>query len=216
MGSVFGLSNVQKIRVLVDDELSFKQQISKVVSSSFITIRLLARIKHFFEREQLQTLVSSLIFSVLDYCNVLYYGLSSDLVNKLQRVQNSAARLVFKTNGFDRKSSDEMFNELHWLKIRERIVFKVLLIVYKCVNNPAPEELCDMFEFVNSDRTKKLKTPRCEGKFGDRALSICGSKLWNSLPISLRLETSTEDFKKSLKTFLFTKSKEFYDIVYMK
>ena len=138
----------KNLGVLLDDELSFRFQVDKVVSSSFNTIRLLSRIKHFLNTKQLNTLVCSLIFSKLDYCNVLYYGLNSNVIQKLQRVQNSAARLVLKVNQYDRRKSDEMFHELHWLKIRERIIFKVLLIVHKCVNKDAPEELCDLFQFV--------------------------------------------------------------------
>ena len=210
------VQSAKNLGVLLDEELSFECQINKVVSSCFSTIRLLSRIKHFFDTEQLKTLVCSLIFSILDYCNVLYYGVNSVLIKKLQRVQNSAARLVCKVNRFDHRHSDDMFFELHWLKIRERIVFKILLIIHKCVNNVAPEELCDLVEFVKSDRTRRLKTPRCNGQFGERALSICGPKLWNALPLSLRLETCTDDFKKSLKTFLFTNAERFYDVAYMK
>ena len=210
------MSCAKNLGVLLDDELSFKFQVDKVVSSCFITIRLLARIKQFLEMEQLETLVNSLILSRLDYCNVLYYGLNSDVIQKLQRVQNSAARLVFKINGFDHRNSDELFHDLHWLKIRERIAYKILMIVHKCVNKVAPEQLIDMFQFVSSDRTRRLKTPRREGLYGSRALSVCGPKLWNALPRSLRLETSTDDFKKSLKTFLFSNAKEFYDSVNMK
>ena len=145
------VQSAKNLGVLLDEELSFECQINKVVSSCFSTIRLLSRIKHFFDTEQLKTLVCSLIFSILDYCNVLYYGVNSVLIKKLQRVQNSAARLVCKVNRFDHRHSDEMFFELHWLKIRERIVFKILLIIHKCVNNVAPEELCDMVEFVKRD-----------------------------------------------------------------
>ena len=206
----------KNLGVLLDDELSFRFQVDKVVSSSFNTIRLLSRIKHFLNTKQLNTLVCSLIFSKLDYCNVLYYGLNANVIQKLQRVQNSAARLVLKVNQYDRRNSDEMFHELHWLKIRERIIFKVLLIVHKCVNKDAPEELCDLFQFVQSDRTRKLMSPRCEGQYGDRALQICGPKLWNALPLSLRLKKSTDEFKRSLKTFLFSKVKEFYEVVNMK
>ena len=123
---------------------------------------------------------------------------------------------MFKVNRFDHRKSDEMFHELHWLKIRERIVYKILLIIHKCVNKVAPEELCDMVDFVHSDRTRRLKTPLCDGPFGERALSVCGPKLWNALPLSLREESCTDDFKKSLKTFLFTNAERFYNVVYMK
>ena len=86
-----------------------------------------------------------MVLSILDYCNVMYYGLNKELIQKMQRVQNSAARLVMKVNRFDKVDMDEIFKELHWLRIRERIVYKVLLIVHKCVHNLAPSELCKLF-----------------------------------------------------------------------
>ena len=206
----------KNLGVLFDNELTFEAQINKVVTACFCTIRLLSRIKYFLSSEQLNTLVCSLIFSTLDYCNALYYGLKVETVEKLQRVQNTAARLVLKVNRFDHISTDEMFKKLHWLKIKERIVYKILLIVHKCVNGLAPEELSDMFQPVKSDRTRKLNVKYCNGSMGERAISVSGPKLWNALPQEIREETCTEDFKKRLKTFLFKDADRFYDSVYCK
>ena len=192
-------------------------QVNKVFSLYFSTIRLLSRVKYFLSSEQLNTLVCSLIFSKMDYCNVLYYGLNNDIINKMQRIQNAAAWLVMKVNGYDKIDLNELFESLHWLKkIRERIVYKVLLIVHKSVHNMAPVELCRLFRCVQSDRTKKLDVQICQGSIGARAISVCGPKLWNALTKGMRVETSTDEFKKSLKTFLFSDVESFYEIVYRK
>ena len=206
----------KNLGVLFDAELTLEAQVNKVVSSCFSTIRLLSRVKFFLESEQLNTLVCSLIFSIMDYCNALYFGLKSETIDKLQRVQNSAARLVMKVNRFDRVHMNDIFEKLHWLRVRERIVYKVLLIVHKSVNKTAPVELTEMFRFVQSDRTRKLVINTYNGMMGQRAISVCGPKLWNALPKDLRLETNTEEFKKRLKTFLFKNIDKFYDIVYIK
>ena len=113
-------------------------QIQKVVTNCYSTVRHLSRIKYFLTTEHLNLLVCSLVLNLMDYCNSLYYGLSSELIGRLQSVQNSAARLVCKVNCFDRVSSEELFHRLHWLKIRERVAYKVLLIVFKCVTGHAP------------------------------------------------------------------------------
>ena len=94
--------------------------INKVVSSCFYTIRSLSRIKAFLNESLSKTLVCTLVFSKLDYCNILYYGLNSQSLKKLQAVQNSAVRLVNKVGRFDRLRVTDLFNKLHWLKIRER------------------------------------------------------------------------------------------------
>ena len=90
------------------------------------------------------------------------------------------------------------------------------MIVHKSVNQAAPAELTEMFRFVQSDRTRKLVVNTYEGVMGKRAISVCGPKLWNALPKDLRLENSTDEFKKRLKTFLFKNIDKFYDIVYIK
>ena len=203
----------KNLGVLIDSTLTFDSQVQKVVSICFNTLRQLARIKHFLNNEQLQQLVCSLVLQRIDYCNILYYGLKSETINKLQSVQNSAARLVCKVNRYDRVGTDELFLKLHWLKVKERITFKMLVTVHKCVNRRAPVALMSMLGYSSSDRTKKLESQKCNGKMGDRAFSVAGPRLWNALPLELRLQKDVEDFKKMLKTYLFKNSYSFYEIV---
>ena len=68
------------------------------------------------------------------------------------------------------------------------------------MNNVAPIEISELFRLVKSSRTKKLDVLSCLGGMGERAISVCGPKLWNGLPHGLREETRTDEFKKMLKT----------------
>ena len=138
----------------------------------------------------------------MDYCNALFYGIQSDLLNKLQSVQNSAARLVKGNNKF-KGSTAEFIRKCHWLRVRERIVFKICLLVHKCIHGSAPDCLKEMLTFSGSDRTMKLVQPKYKGNFGSRCFARIAPKLWNLLPLKIRMETDTLDFKKGLKTFLF-------------
>ena len=200
----------------IDSNPNMNVQVKKVVTSCFSTIRLLSRIKHFLIMEQLQQLVCSLVLSVIDYCNILYYGMSNENLKRLQSVQNSAARLACKVNSYDGVRSDELFRKLHWLRVRERITYKVLVIVHKCVYGNAPVDLKDLVRFSQSNRTKKLEVQQCLGEMGNRAFSVCGPRLWNCLPTELRLNGNLEDFKKELKTYLFKDGERFYELVHMK
>ena len=78
-------------------------------------------------------------------------------MQKLQRLQNCAARLACKVNHFDKVRSEELLKKLHWLKIREKVVYKVLLTVHKCVYGEAPLDLKDMIILSRSNRTKKVE-----------------------------------------------------------
>ena len=188
--------------MIIDDELSFKEHIGKVVTSCFVVIRKLSKIKDFLTYEQLRTAVSAFIFSVLDYCNSLFYGLEANLIDKLQSVQNAAARLVKGRNGF-KGSTSEFIRKCHWLRVRERIVFKICLLVHKCLHGKAPNCLKEMLKYTGSSRTMKLEQPAYKGSFGSRCFRRVGPKVWNLLPLKIRLEKDTAEFKKQLKTFLF-------------
>ena len=127
------VSNAKNLGVWLDENLDFKTHIQKVVSSCFMVLRKISRIKSFLPRECLNTVVCSLVLTKLDNCNALYYKINGNELNKLQSVQNAAVRLVGGKSKYDRASISPLFEELHWLKIRERIVFKLCLIVHECV-----------------------------------------------------------------------------------
>ena len=203
------VDSAKNLGVLLDNELSFTKQVNKIVKNCYHTIRKLSRIKSLLTHEHLCTLVCSLVFSQLDYCNSLYYGIDSTSLKKLQSVQNCAARLVIKSNiGY--QLADSLFVKLHWLKIRERVYFKMLLIVHKCLLHKGPSSLCNMIMYSSSERTLKLNETRSNSSYGDRAFSHCGPKLWNLLPPSIREEADTNIFKKQLKSFLITKGEQFH------
>ncbi len=189
----------KNLGVNLDNELTVDSHINKVVRSCFMMIRKLSSIKPFLSIMQLKSLVCTKIFLLLDYCNSLYYGLNSATIMKLQRVQNAAARLIRSKGSM---SLDDVFIKCHWLRVRERILFKLLLTVHKCLNHRAPESLCELLEYGESDRTQKLQERKSKSKYGDRAFSHAGPKVWNHLPKDIRAQDNTDKFKKMLKTYL--------------
>ena len=155
--------------------------------------------------------MQAFVISRLDYCNSLFYGLPSTQLRKLQAVQNAAARLICNTPRFDHITP--VLYDLHWLPIKSRIDFKILLITYKALNNQAPTYIKELLSIkkptsynlrshsdpclLERPRLKTLKT------LGDRSFSLAAPTLWNALPKVIRIASSTATFKKLLKTFLF-------------
>ena len=95
--------------------------------------------KGYLSITQVRILVQAVILSKLDYCNALYFGCNSSVIKQLQVIQNRACRIIFgmsKTQSVDLK-----LKELHWLKVNERIEFKIMLLVFKSVNGLAPKYL---------------------------------------------------------------------------
>ena len=136
------------------------------------------------------------------------------LFDKLQRVQNNAARVVMHLKKYD--SVTDSLIQLHWLPVKARVNFKIILQVFKALNGMAPQYICDMIERVKVNRynlrincSMNLVVPRSFNHYNDRAFAVCGPKLWNSLPDDIKFTTELQTFKTKLKTFLF---KQFYQL----
>ena len=118
------------------------EQISSVVKCVHFHLRNISRIQRFIDRDTCKLVVQTLVFSIIDYGNALLLG-ATDF--DLTRLQNRAARLIFLV-GRD-TSSAPLLRRLHWLPIRKRIEFKILVIIYKCVNSQAPDYLSNLISF---------------------------------------------------------------------
>ena len=149
------------------------------------------------------------VFSHIDYCNSLLNGLPAYQLNRIQKILNGAARIIFKLP--KRSHISSFLKSLHWLPVRERIEFKIILQVFKCLKGQAPMYLCKLINTKQSHyrlRSTKLHIPWIKHTtLGERAFAYKGPWLWNSLPQNLKdTDLSVSAFKSKLKTFLFTKA----------
>ena len=185
-GSYIPISmQVYNLGVILDSELTFSPQVSSVVSQGYQLIRNIAPIRKFLSVEHVRTLVNSIIVAKVDNGNALLYGISSYNTNRLQKFQNSCARLIYGKRKHDHVSG--LLRELHWLPAEARTYFKLLCYVYKCIHDLAPSYLSDLI-IVKRDHDLSLNVPRCSTMIGDRAFSSAGPRLWNALPVELRLK----------------------------
>ena len=154
-------------------------------------------------------------------------GASKHLNNKLQRIQNIAARLVYKLTKYSHVTP--LLINLHWLPVEYHIRYKILLFTFKAIHQSAPHYINNMFikkstryrsqlssitrniELVNGNVSGEiafddiyLAVPRTKSAtFKQRSLIVSGPQLWNSLPTVIKLENSMDGFKRKIKTHLF-------------
>ena len=131
--------SVRNLGVIFDHDFKFNKQISSVVKTSFFQLRTIAKVKSFLPPKQLEMVIHAFISSRIDYCNALYFGIDQVALKRLQLVQNAAARLLSGTK--KREHITPVLASLHWLPVKFRIDFKVLLFVFKTCHSLSPSYL---------------------------------------------------------------------------
>ena len=156
----------------------------------------------------LLSIYNSLVQPHFDYCSSVWGSCSKSLSQKLQKLQNRAARVITFSN-YDR-NTDGLLRMVNWVKLdRQRLVNKSIMM-YKIVNNMVPEYLSSHFvlrsdtltyNLRDSDGTLAIPQPRTN--YCKRSLSYSGVVLWNSLPLNIRQSLSLNEFKSKLKNYDF-------------
>ena len=209
-------TEVTCLGVTFDNELTFSKHVTSVVRRCFYHLRQLRTVRKSLTTEAAKTVVHALIASRIDYCNSVFYRISAANLQALQSVLNASARLVMRKRKFDHVTST-LHDDLHWLPVRQQIIYKICIIVYKCIHGTAPSyltELCTpvaastgrrhLRSAAHSDllvpKTRTIGLPRPT----DHAVLQSLDRVWNDLPPTLRVSPGTlRHFQGALKTILF-------------
>ena len=205
---------LKSLGVTLDQNLSFDQHVQNTVKASNFHIRALRHIRPHLDKTVANTVACSIVTSRLDYCNSLLYNTSAANIKKLQRVQNSLARVVAGTKRRDHISP--VLQELHWLPIEQRIKYKIALITHRAFHEQQPPYLAEIAVKHQPSRNLRSGTQNRLAKpkeiftsLGSQSFTHAAETEWNKLPDELRKTESTISFKKKLKTTLF---KEIYSL----
>ena len=180
-------------------------------SIAYYHLSRIAKIRHSLTTSVCKSLIHGLVTSRLDYGNAMLFGIADRLLHRLEMVQRSAARVVMQIRRGDRQSMTTILQRLHWLPVKKRIEFKILVLVHKAIYEGQPVYLASLLNQHTPKRCLRsssgllLDVPRVNlERFGRRAFACAGPTLWNNLPISLRVNGNHTQFKKLLKTYLFS------------
>jgi len=188
-----------------------RTHVPRTVSCCFATLRQLRTIRRSVPLPVFQLLVVALVLSRLDYCNSLLIYLLASLIQRLQSVQNAAARLIFNM----RRSEHiiDALTSVHWLRVPERIIFKVATLTFRALHGTAPPYMTSQFTRVagmpNRRRLRSASSNQRDvpsihlSTVGSRAFPVAGAKVWNSLPDDVTSAPTLSTFRRHLKTYLF-------------
>ena len=157
------------------------------------------RIKHLLDNKPLLLLMDSFIFSELFYCSTVWSNTSKSNVEKLQLVQNFAARIVLGLRKYDHISQG--IKSLNWLQVSDRLYINDAVMTFKSIHYLVPDYLIDKFTFRsqiatrNTRQSNDLNIPLCRLATGQRAFAYRGVKIWNARSDDLKSLPSVKAFK---------------------
>jgi len=202
---IVSADKVRNLGAIFDTHLTMEDFVKEKVRSSLFYLKNIRRIRNCLTPESTKTLVHAFVISRIDYANSLLYGISANLLHKLQVVQNSAAKLILKASRYDRATP--LLKSLHWLPVEARVIFKILVITHNCLHDRGPAYLTELLDWYIPQRSLRssnqltLVENKTTSSFGDRAFANMAPRLWNQLPYGLRDTENSSQFKSNLCLF---------------
>jgi hypothetical protein len=209
------VTSVRNLGFIFDNKLKNTAHISKVVSTCFYMLKLIRSVRHLMDMNSVRLVVGAFVTSRIDYCNSSLIGSSKVQLKRLQAVQNMSARVILQLSKYDHISIP-LF-QLHWLKISERIAFKICTMVHQCIYGKAPDYLKDLLPVVKTTHDRRLRSASnisldvascVNAQTRACSFTYAGPTAWNALPQHLRCEQNFDIFKGLLKTHFFRISHE--------
>ena len=122
-------SNVRNLGIII----SFEQNVFRICQTCYIELHRINSSRHYVSKDAYKTLISAFAPFGIDYCNSLLAGYPKQLIRKLQKCQNNAARLICRTPKSNYLSP--VLHTIHWLPVEQRTEYKWLLLAFKSVNS---------------------------------------------------------------------------------
>ena len=195
----------KNLGVWIDHCVSMERHVNELCKTCLFFINWIRNICPCLTIAITKSIVQALIISRIDYCNALLFALPSYHVNNIQRVMNISARLIFRT---PRDCSvSYLLMKLHWLRVEDRVKFKILTPTWKSINNMTPDYILCLIEpkapppNLRSSSRMNLHVPRTRTRFGERSFRYAAPKLWNDLPLGIRRQQNFSVFKRAVKPF---------------
>ena len=201
---------VRNLGVWFDAEFSFSERVKRTCKACLIQMRYLCRIRQYLTPEVAALVVNALVSSRLDYCNSLFGGLSCFNQHKLQRIQNTLARIV--TNHRMYVHVTPILKQLHWLPVKYRCMFKSATLAYKFLHSDSPSYFQSFLSLSSCSYSTRhghpdhqyLTVPPFRSsvfksvKRFDHCFAFDATKIWNELSHDVRSAALLASLRKKL------------------
>ena len=194
---------IRDLGFTINSDLTMTSQVASVCRSAYYHLSRMAKIRDSVSTTVCKSLIHGLVTSRIDYGNAILFGISDRHLHRLEMVQRSAARIAMQIRRSDRQSMTTILRQLHWLPVRKRIEYKLLVLVHRALYDGTPEYLAALLlqhaprRSLRSAGGLLLEVPKVNlERFGRRAFACAGPTLWNKLPRNMRDNGNLVQFKK--------------------
>jgi len=201
-GKFPSVDHIKYLGITVDSHLTWSQHIQELCAKLSSKIGMLKRLKHLLPIDCLVRVYNAVVQPHIDYCLTVWGGAASVYIDRVQRLQNKAARII--TGVYDRDVNGvSLVKRLGWQNVRERCNYLTCLLVFKSTHGLAPLYMQDMFTFssaligrpTRSHHENNLYVPMPNLEMYRTSLQYRGACLWNSLPVNIKSAPTLASFK---------------------
>ena len=201
-GTVFtNVSSHKLLGIHFDNYLSWDTHVSYLRSKLLTRLYLFRRIKHCLPFHARMTFYNALVQPLSDYCCTVWGNCSDQNLERLHKVTKQFLRAILDVKKASDISSAEVFKKLNIKTIWQRVDYFKSSLVFKSLNNLAPQYMRDMFCYVKDFHKRNTRSSSRDDLYifnaHNKSLKVTGSLIWNSLDVSIRNSSSIKDFKKN-------------------
>lgn len=195
---------VKNLGVIIDSTLSWGPHIQTIVKKCFSSLYALNKLRRLLPIHIKKLLCSTLIFPIVEYADIVYQSLNCQLKYKLQKIQNACVRFVFGLKKYDHVSISR--ESLHWMVFNKRRTIHMLRLLWRILNYNQPSYLRNFFNVLGDEprlnNRAMLSIPMHRTSFVGNSFVVQSVRIWNNLPVKLRISSSFTSFKKDLDDLL--------------
>jgi hypothetical protein len=200
------VNSVKYLGVIIDSNLSWNDHVSTLCKNLSFKVSQLSRARNVVNRNMMLIIYNSIIQPTIDYAITVWGHTTMTNINKIQRLQNLAARIV--TNNFDYVNTRgiDIVKQLKWMNVSERIIYFERLLMFKCIHGMAPEYLCNQVTMEIEVRNVNTRShdmnvyiPFPNNEISKKSLFYSSAKNWNSLSAETKEIFTIDNFKRHMK-----------------
>jgi hypothetical protein len=171
--------------VVPDPHLFYDDHITSTVSSCFSKLCQITWVKKSFDKETLQLLIESVVFSKMLYCSSVWSNTTAQNIKKIQSIQNFACKIITNSGKFDHVTP--LLHQLYWLPVQQQLKYRDAVLTFKCINGSAPQYLTKKFKkrllihTRNTRNANNIQIPLYRTAAGQRTFAYRGAKIWNDI-----------------------------------